>query len=156
MSEDKTLDLPEVIEEELEEEELEPEVVSEVDSPEEAVKSLDDLWRNLVYQHREKYSKYASMQESLSSMNFDRPETRIDFTEMNTLRDEIVKLEGGLETINLFRQYVLGEEPQPWVESEIKEKRKKIRVRTRPGYEKYADWEVDTAETGTDQLNTIK
>lgn len=155
MSEEQIADLPEVIEEELEED-LEPEVVNEVASPEEAVKSLDDLWRNLVYQHREKFTKYSEMQESLSSMNFDRTETRIDFTELNTLRDEIVKLEGGLETINLFRQYVLGEEPQPWVESEIKEQRKKIKVRTRPGYEKYSNWEVDTTETGTDKLNAVK
>ena len=155
MSEEQIADLPEVIEEELEED-LEPEVINEVSSPEEAVKSLDDLWRNLVYQHREKFTKYSEMQESLSSMNFDRTETRIDFTELNTLRDEIVKLEGGLETINLFRQYVLGEEPQPWVESEIKEQRKKIKVRTRPGYEKYSNWEADTTETGTDQLNAVK
>lgn len=155
MSEEQIADLPEVIEEELEED-LEPEVINEVSSPEEAVKSLDDLWRNLVYQHREKFTKYSEMQESLSSMNFDRTETRIDFTELNTLRDEIVKLEGGLETLNLFRQYVLGEEPQPWVESEIKEQRKKIKVRTRPGYEKYSNWEADTTETGTDQLNAVK
>ena len=155
MSEEQIADLPEVIEEELEED-LEPEVINEVSSPEEAVKSLDDLWRNLVYQHREKFTKYSEMQQSLSSMNFDRTETRIDFTELNTLRDEIVKLEGGLETLNLFRQYVLGEEPQPWVESEIKEQRKKIKVRTRPGYEKYSNWEADTTETGTDQLNAVK
>jgi len=155
MSEEQTLDLPEVIEEEIEVE-TEPEVINEVDSPEDAVKSLEDLWRNLIYQHREKFNRYSEMQQSLSSMSFDRPETRIDFTEMNTLRDEIVKLEGGLETINLFRQYVLGEEPQPWVESEIKEMRKKIKVRTRPGYEKYADWEADTTETGTDKLNSVK
>lgn len=155
MSEEQIADLPEVIEEELEED-LEPEVINQVDSPEDAVKTLEDLWRNLIYQHREKYTKYSEMQESLSSMNFDRTETRIDFTELNTLRDEIVKLEGGLETLNLFRQYVLGEEPQPWVESEIKEQRKKIKVRTRPGYEQYSNWEADTTETGTDQLNAVK
>jgi hypothetical protein len=155
MSEEQILDLPEVIEEEIEED-TEPEVISEVSSAEEAVTTLEDLWRNLIYQHREKYNRYSEMQESLSSMNFDRAETRIDFTELNTLRDEIVKLEGGLETINLFRQYVLKEEPQPWVESEIKEQRKKIRVRTRPGYEKYSDWEADTTETGTEKLNSVK
>lgn len=156
MSEEQIADLPEVIEEELEEEELEPEVINEVDSPEEAVKTFDDLWNNLVYQHRTKFEMYSSMQESLSSMSFDRAETRIDFTQMNQLRDEIVKIEGGLETLNLYRQYVLGQEPQPWVESELKEMRKKIKVRTRPGYEKYADWEVDTTESGTDKLNSVK
>lgn len=138
------------------EEELEPEVINEVDSPEEAVKTFEDLWNNLVYQHRTKYEQYSSMQESLSSMTFDRQETRIDFTQMNQLRDEIVKIEGGLETLNLYRMYVLHEEPQPWVESELKEYRKKIKVRTRPGYEKYSNWEADTTETGTDQLNSVK
>jgi hypothetical protein len=36
-------------------------------------------------------------------MEFDQQETRVDFTEMNQLRDEIVKIEGGLETLNLYR-----------------------------------------------------
>ena len=155
MSEEQIVELPEVTEEELEEN-LEPEVINEVDSPEDAVKTFDDLWNNLVYQHRTKFELYSSMQESMSSMSFDRQETRIDFTQMNQLRDEIVKIEGGLETLNLYRQYVLHEEPQPWVESELKEMRKKIKVRTRPGYEKYSDWEADTTQTGTDKLNTVK
>ena len=155
MSEEQIVELPEVTEEELEEN-LEPEVINEVDSPEDAVKTFDDLWNNLVYQHRTKFELYSSMQESMSSMSFDRQETRIDFTQMNQLRDEIVKIEGGLETLNLYRKYVLHEEPQPWVESELKEKRKKIKVRTRPGYEKYSDWEADTTETGTDKLNAVK
>ena len=155
MSEEQVMPLPEVTEEELEED-LQPEVINEVDTPEEAVKTFEDLWNNLVYQHRTKFEQYSSMQESLSSMSFDRQETRIDFTQMNQLRDEIVKIEGGLETLNLYRKYVLNEEPQPWVESELKEMRKKIKVRTRPGYEKYADWEADTTETGTDKLNSVK
>jgi len=133
--------------------EFEPETIEEVDSPEEAVKSLEDLWRNLIYQHRTKYEKYTAFNASLSSMNFDEQETRIDFTEMNNLRDEIVKIEGGLETLNLFRTLVLKEEAEPWIQEEIEAKRK-IKVRTRPGYEKYADWESDNA--GSDALNTVK
>ena len=133
--------------------ELEPETIEQVDSPEEAVKSLDDLWRNLIYQHRTKYEKYTSLNASLSAMNFDDQETRVDFTELNNLRDEIVKIEGGLETLNLFRTLVLKEEAEPWIEEEIEAKRK-IKVRTRPGYEKYADWESDNA--GADALNKAK
>ena len=91
----------EVLEEALEVE-LPPELVEEVESAKEAVKSFDDLWRNLMYQHREKYSEYSKLQESLSAMSFDREETRVDFTQMNALRDEIVKLEGGLETLCLL------------------------------------------------------
>ena len=34
-------------------------------------------------------------------MNFESAETRVDFTRMNEMRDDIVKLEGGLETLNL-------------------------------------------------------
>ena len=84
----------EVLEEALEVE-LPPEFVEEVESAKEAVKSFDDLWRNLMYQHREKY--HILTQEALSAMSFDREETRVDSTQMNNLRDEIVKLEGGLE-----------------------------------------------------------
>ena len=133
--------------------EYEPETIEEVNSAEEAVKSLEDIWRNLVYQHRTKYQRYTDMNASLSSMNFEDQETRVDFTEMNNLRDEIVKLEGGLETLNLFRTLVLKEDAEPWIQEEIEEKRK-IKVRTRPGYEKYADWESDNA--GADALNRAK
>jgi hypothetical protein len=131
-----------------------PETVVQVDSAEEAVKTLDDLWRNLIYQHREQIASYIAMQESVSAMSFDQKETRVDFTKMNEMRDQLVKLEGGLETINLYRTLVLKEEAQPWIEAEIQEK-KKIKVRTRPGYEKYTDWEADQSETDA-TLNKVK
>ena len=80
--------------------ELPPEVIEEVETAYEAVQTLDDLWKNLIYQHREKYTHYQEMQEGLGSMAFDRPETRVNFTDLNAIRDELVKIEGGLETIN--------------------------------------------------------
>ena len=132
-----------------------PETITEVDSAQEAVKSLEDLWNNLRYQHREKYKEYSELQASLSAMNFDQGETRVDFTKMNEMRDDIVKLEGGLETLNLYRTLVLGVEAEPWLEIEIQEKRKKIKVRTNSkyskkggDYSKYANWEAD--QTATD------
>jgi|TARA_B100000131_G_scaffold230397_1_gene222180 hypothetical protein len=137
-----------------------PESIKEVDTAQEAVKTFDDLWMNLRYQHREKYKQYVELQASLGAMNFDQPETRVDFTKMNEMRDDIVKLEGGLETLNLYRTLVLGVEPEPWLEIEIQEKRKKIKVRTNSqyskkggDYSKYANWEADA--TATDgEVNT--
>ena len=112
------------------------------------------MWLNLRYQHREKYKQYVELQASLGAMNFDQPETRVDFTKMNEMRDDIVKLEGGLETLNLYRTLVLGVEPEPWLEIEIQEKRKKIKVRTNSqyskkggDYSKYANWEADATST---------
>lgn len=131
-----------------------PESIVQVDSAEEAVKTLDDLWKNLIYQHRELMESYTNLQKSVSAMSFDQSETRVDFTKMNEMRDQLVKLEGGLETINLYRTLVLKEEAEPWIEAEIQEK-KKIKVRTRPGYEKYTDWESDQSETDA-TLNKIK
>lgn len=131
-----------------------PESIVQVDSAEEAVKTLDDLWKNLIYQHRELMESYTSLQKSVSAMSFDQSETRVDFTKMNEMRDQLVKLEGGLETINLYRTLVLKEEAEPWIEAEIQEK-KKIKVRTRPGYEKYTDWESDQGSTDAN-LNKIK
>ena len=132
-----------------------PETITEVDSAQEAVKSLEDLWNNLRYQHREKFKEYSELQASLSAMNFDQGETRVDFTKMNEMRDDIVKLEGGLETLNLYRTLVMGVEAEPWLEIEIQEKRKKIKVRTNSkyskkggDYSKYANWEAD--QTATD------
>ena len=60
-----------------------PETITEVDTAQEAVKSFDDLWNNLRYQHREKFKEYSELQASLSAMNFDQGETRVDFTKMN-------------------------------------------------------------------------
>ena len=134
-----------------------PETITEVDSAQEAVKSLEDLWNNLRYQHREKFKEYSELQASLSAMNFDQGETRVDFTKMNEMRDDIVKLEGGLETLNLYRTLVLGVEAEPWLEIEIQEKRKKIKVRTNSkyskkggDYSKYANWEADATKTDAD------
>ena len=131
-----------------------PETITEVDTAQEAVKSLDDLWNNLRYQHREKFKEYSELQASLSAMNFDQGETRVDFTKMNEMRDDIVKLEGGLETLNLYRTLVMGVEAEPWLEIEIQEKRKKIKVRTNSkyskkggDYSKYANWEADQTKT---------
>ena len=139
-----------------------PELIEAVESAKEAIKSFDDLWKNLAYQHREKYAEYASLQESLSSMNFDRAETRVDFTKLNNLRDEIVKLEGGLETLNLYRVFVLGVEPEPWVQSEIEDKKKSIKVKTNSpyskkgiDYSKYTDWESDQAKTDAELNKTV-
>ena len=151
----------EVLEEALEVE-LPPELVEEVESAKEAVKTFDDLWRNLMYQHREKYNEYSELHEALSAMSFDRAETRVDFTKMNNLRDEIVKLEGGLETLNLYRQFVMGVDPEPWIESEIQEKRKLVKVKTNSpyskkgkDYSKFSDWESNQAATD-EELNKTK
>ena len=133
--------------------ELPPEVIQEVKDAFEAVQSLDDLWKNLIYQHREKYNKYQEMQEGLGSMSFDRPETRINFSDLNAIRDELIKIEGGIETINMYRKYVLKEPEQPWLEEEMQKERAKIKVATsskysdpkkKKDYSKMADWEGET------------
>jgi hypothetical protein len=143
-------------------EEQAAEDIKEVASAKEAVKSFQDLWMNLRYQHREKYTEYAELQASLSAMSFDKAETRVNFTTMNALRDEIVKIEGGLETLNLYRVLVLGEEAEPWLEVELKEKRKKIKVRTASpyskkggDYSKYANWEADATDTDSKLNKTV-
>ena len=124
------------------------ESVATVESEKEAITSFDDLWMNLRYQHREKFKKYADMQSSLSSMSFDRQETRIDFTELNELRDEIVKLEGGMETMNIQRRLLRNEDPEPWVESEIKKTRIKVKTNSpnskkkgTNAYKEYTEWQ---------------
>ena len=114
--------------------ELPPEDIQEVKDAYEAVQSLDDLWKNLIYQHREKYNNYKEMQEGLGSMAFDRPETRINFTDLNAIRDELVKIEGGLETINLYRKYVLKEDEKPWLEADMEKERSNIKVATSSKY----------------------
>ncbi len=133
--------------------ELPPEVRKEVKDAFEAVQSLDDLWKNLIYQHREKYNKYQEMQEGLGSMSFDRPETRINFSDLNAIRDELIKIEGGIETINMYRKYVLREPEQPWLEEDMQKERSKIKVATsskfsdpkkKKDYSKMADWEGET------------
>ena len=141
--------------------ELPPEVIEEVKTAYEAVQTLDDLWKNLIYQHREKYTHYQEMQEGLGSMAFDRPETRINFTELNEMRDDLVKIEGGLETINMYRKFVLKEPEQPWLESEMAKERSNIKVATsskysdsatkKKDYSKLSDWQGEVR----DDLNKL-
>ena len=111
-----------------------PEKITPVANASEAVKTFDDLWLNLRYQHRERFKEYTELQSSLSAMNFEDNETRVDFTRMNEMRDDLVKIEGGLETLNLYRTLVLGVEAEPWIEDEIKAK--KIKVRTNSKHSK--------------------
>ncbi|AGH56985.1 hypothetical protein CPXG_00182 [Cyanophage P-RSM6] len=141
--------------------ELPPEVIEEVETAYEAVQTLDDLWKNLIYQHREMYLKYEEMQQGMTSMSFDRPETRINFTELNEMRDDLVKIEGGLETLNLYRKFVLKEDPKPWLESEMAKERSNIKVATsskysdsatkKKDYSKLSDWQGEVR----DDLNKL-
>ena len=64
-----------------------PEQITPVDNASEAVKTFDDLWLNLRYQHRERFKEYTELQSSLSAMNFEDNETRVDFTKMNEMRE---------------------------------------------------------------------
>ena len=86
-------------------------------------------------------------------MSFDRPDTTINFSDLNGIRDELIKIECGIETINMYRKYVLKEPEQPWLEEEMQKERAKIKVATsskysdpkkKKDYSKMADWEGET------------
>lgn len=137
-----------------------PEQITPVDNASEAVKTFDDLWLNLRYQHRERFKEYTELQSSLSAMNFEDNETRVDFTKMNEMRDDLVKIEGGLETLNLYRTLVLGVEAEPWIEDEIKAKKIKVRTNSKHSkkgndYSKYANWEADASKTDQELNKTV-
>ena len=137
-----------------------PEKITPVANASEAVKTFDDLWLNLRYQHRERFKEYTELQSSLSAMNFEDNETRVDFTRMNEMRDDLVKIEGGLETLNLYRTLVLGVEAEPWIEDEIKAKKIKVRTNSKHSkkgndYSKYANWEADASKTDQELNKTV-
>ena len=137
-----------------------PEKITPVANASEAVKTFDDLWLNLRYQHRERFKEYTELQSSLSAMNFEDNETRVDFTRMNEMRDDLVKIEGGLETLNLYRTIVLGVEAEPWIEDEIKAKKIKVRTNSKHSkkgndYSKYANWEADASKTDQELNKTV-
>ena len=137
-----------------------PEKITPVANASEAVKTFDDLWLNLRYQHRERFKEYTELQSSLSAMNFEDNEPRVDFTRMNEMRDDLVKIEGGLETLNLYRTLVLGVEAEPWIEDEIKAKKIKVRTNSKHSkkgndYSKYANWEADASKTDQELNKTV-
>ena len=80
--------------------------------------TVDDLFTNLANQHAVTYEKYIAAKAQTERFNAkpqQQGNTTFDLREVQSLRDECVKLEGALDGLNLYFTEVLGEEPREYV-----------------------------------------
>jgi len=113
------------------------------------VSSIDELWDNLALQHAVKMEKYVVLKGQLDN-TIDNPLNQptgstFDVREIQTLRDELVKIEGALDALNIIYTQIEGKEARTYV---VEPERPAPKVRTTgAGKEKYKeleDWQPDT------------
>lgn len=113
------------------------------------VSSIDELWDNLALQHAVKMEQYLVLKGQLDN-TIDNPLNQptgstFDVREIQTLRDELVKIEGALDALNIIYTQIEGKEARTYV---IEPERPAPKVRANgAGKEKYKeleDWQPDT------------
>ena len=106
--------------------------------------TFDQLFENLKAQHAIKYDRYLVLKSQVDAI-CNKPQqgnNTFDLREVQALRDEVVKIEGGLDALNLFLTQVKGEEARNYVEIP-KKPSPKVRVKGKAGFEDLADWVPD-------------
>ena len=85
---------------------------------------------NLANQHAETYEKYLGAKAQTERFNA-KPQQQgndtFDLREVQSLRDQCVKLEGALDGLNLYFTECLGEEPREYVK-EVDKAPPKVRL----------------------------
>jgi len=75
--------------------------------------SIEDLYADLHYQYDEKRQEYEVEKYRIENVSIDsKPIGRLDLSELNKLREDCIKMEGGLEAIQLVKKHVLGIEDE--------------------------------------------
>lgn len=117
--------------------------------------TVDDLFVNLANQHAETYEKYLAAKaqtEKFSAKPQQQGNTTFDLREVQSLRDQCVKLEGALDGLNLYFTECLGEEPREYVK-EVDKAPPKVRL---PNNRKgdYGDLENWTPDEDAPKVDT--
>ena len=106
--------------------------------------TFDQLFENLKAQHAIKYDRYLVLKSQVDAIS-NKPQqgnNTFDLREVQKLRDEVVKIEGGLDALNLVLTQVKGEEERTYV-TIPKKPSPKVRVKGKEGFEDLADWVPD-------------
>ncbi len=117
--------------------------------------SVDDLFVNLANQHAETYEKYLAAKAQTEKFNA-KPQQQgnatFDLREVQSLRDQCVKLEGALDGLNLYFTECLGEEPREYVK-EVDKAPPKVRLPNNRK-EDYGDLENWTPDEDAPKVDT--
>ena len=92
--------------------------------------TVDDLFVNLANQHAETYEKYLAAKAQTERFNAkpqQQGNSTFDLREVQSLRDQCVKLEGALDGLNLYFTECLGEEAREYVK-EVDKAPPKVRL----------------------------
>ena len=117
--------------------------------------TVDDLFVNLANQHAETYEKYVAA-KAQSDRFVAKPQQQgnstFDLREVQSLRDQCVKLEGALDGLNLYFTEVLGEEAREYLK-EVEQPAPKVRL---PNYkkDKYGDLEGWSPDEDAPEVET--
>ena len=109
--------------------------------------SVDDLFVNLANQHAETYEKYVAA-KAQSDRFVAKPQQQgnstFDLREVQSLRDQCVKLEGALDGLNLYFTEVLGEEAREYVK-QVEKPAPKVRLpnNRKEQYGDLENWQPD-------------
>ena len=117
--------------------------------------TVDDLFVNLTNQHAETYEKYLSAKAQTERFNAkpqQQGNTTFDLREVQSLRDQCVKLEGALDGLNLYFTECLGEEPREYVK-EVDKAPPKVRLPNNRK-EDYGDLENWTPDENAPKVDT--
>jgi len=71
--------------------------------------TIDELFDNLDYQYGEKRQEYELEKTRIDNIDMTKSTVgKVDLVNLNSLREDCIKMEGALEAINLVKEKVLG------------------------------------------------
>ena len=112
------------------------------------VSSIDELWDNLALQHAVKMEEYLVLKSQVDSVQTNPAAqasgTVFDLRDLQGKRDELVKIEGALDALNIIFTQIEGREERTYV---VEPERPTPKVRAKgAGKEKYKqleEWSPD-------------
>lgn len=71
--------------------------------------TIDELFANLDYQYGEKRQEYELEKTRIDNIDMTKSTVgKVDLVNLNSLREDCIKMEGALEAINLVKEKVMG------------------------------------------------
>tara|TARA_B100000287_G_scaffold410505_1_gene439024 strand:- start:45736 stop:46152 length:417 start_codon:yes stop_codon:yes gene_type:complete len=116
--------------------------------------TLDQVWDNLAAQHAYKMEDYIKLKGQVDDV-ISRPQEQGNQTfslrEIQYLRDELIKIEGGLDALNIIFTRVNGEEARNYVkEPEKTSPTVRVHKKDKVKYAKLEDWVPDPSAPKVD------
>jgi hypothetical protein len=112
------------------------------------VSSIDELWDNLALQHAVKMEEYLVLKGQVDGVannpTSQTSGTTFDLRDLQGKRDELVKIEGALDALNIIFTQIEGKEERTYV-IEPERPAPKVRTKGKSGekYKELEEWHPD-------------